>query len=123
MGHLGASGSVLRDLWKSFFHFQAQKPILSRLAPRVYKCDMVKLFLRAGPVMLWCWHCGREFQARRLDARTCSPRCRQRCSRIIRDTSDDRLAYIFRAGPRKGRASPVYAPANWSRICRGKRKE
>jgi hypothetical protein len=123
MGRLAASGCVLSDLWKSFFDFHPANPILSFLSSVDYKCDMGALSYRQPPVALWCWHCGREFQAQRLDARTCGSRCRQRVSRIIRDTSDDRLAYIFRGGPKSGRSSKVYEPQNWRRICRGRRKE
>ncbi len=73
---------------------------------------MGKTYRARDLVVLWCWRCGREFQATRVDAVTCGPTCRQAVSRDFRDGVFEALIYPFRWGPRAGRASRVYDQKN-----------
>lgn len=79
---------------------------------------MMRSYWPRSPVWLWCWRCGRDFQATRPDARHCSQRCRQRCSRELRSGWMPGLVYRFRFGPKAGRFSQVFEPDNYDRLTR-----
>lgn len=45
-------------------------------------------------VMVWCENCGKPFDATRLDAKTCSPKCRVGLHRAIKSGNAKSLAYL-----------------------------